>query len=120
RDGADVTDLVGVEDPIDPGPHHLGASAPGFVDWASDVTVPEDGQLLRVMVPTLLRPGEVAKAAPVKPVVEVLPKRPAEKVVDTSKPPAPPSHARRSVGIGAIAIGAIAIGGGLYEGSIAK
>lgn len=51
RDGKDVTKLLGVEDPIDPGTYHLEASAPGYVTWTSEVEVKSG--VVTVEVPAL-------------------------------------------------------------------
>jgi hypothetical protein len=52
RDGVDVTSLVGVEDPVDPGTYHVTAEADGYQPWATDVTTRE-GATVTVEVPPL-------------------------------------------------------------------
>ncbi|HZO15074.1 MAG TPA: hypothetical protein VFB62_17480 [Polyangiaceae bacterium] len=39
--------------PVDPGAHHLRASAPGYKPWEQNVTLDPDGAELEVVVPTL-------------------------------------------------------------------
>ena len=64
----DATDLgrvsLGVPRPLDPGVHHVVASAPGRVPWSTDVTMVE-GQSADVMVPDLA--PAVAPTDPARP-----------------------------------------------------
>jgi hypothetical protein len=55
RDGA----VVGAPDwgspvPVDPGPHHIAARAPGREPWAADIDVPQGGGVTRIDVPPLV------------------------------------------------------------------
>jgi hypothetical protein len=54
RDGADVGAAQwGLPVPVDPGVHHVDASAPGYDAWSTDVEVPVDPGVTRVNVPPL-------------------------------------------------------------------
>jgi hypothetical protein len=55
RDGTDVTALVGVATPVDPGAHVLAAAAPGYQPWTQTVPVAASQQLA-------VDVGELAKA----------------------------------------------------------
>lgn len=67
----------GVSLPVDPGPHEIRASAPGYVAWTSSPKLRE-AESLRVQVPALVKVGAVAERpapaaaapAPASPVVE--------------------------------------------------
>jgi hypothetical protein len=54
RDGAAVgTAQWGLPVPVDPGVHHVDASAPGYESWSTDVEVPREPGVTRVNVPPL-------------------------------------------------------------------
>src|SRR5262249_9549066 len=49
RDGESVgTGQWGTPVPLDPGPHALSASAPGKQSWESSVTIPDNGESVKV------------------------------------------------------------------------
>ncbi len=45
REGTDVTALLGTPLPVDPGPHSITESAPGYTPWSQTVTVADQQQL---------------------------------------------------------------------------
>ena len=54
RDGVPVGAAQwGLPVPVDPGVHHVSASAPGREPWAADIDVPREGGVTRVNVPPL-------------------------------------------------------------------
>jgi hypothetical protein len=108
RDGSDVTALVGVDTPVDPGMSRIGASAPGYKPWGKDVTIGGEGSMITVEV----TPLEKAPVAPLPPVDDG--RIPAGE--QPSPPPAPPAHSgksRRTLGlvIGGAGVVALAAGG---------
>ncbi|HVK71850.1 MAG TPA: hypothetical protein VM734_00965 [Kofleriaceae bacterium] len=58
RDGSDVTDLIGVATPVDPGPSKLVAEAPGYQPWSFDVTLAGEGSTVTVQVGPLEKQPE--------------------------------------------------------------
>jgi hypothetical protein len=68
RDGADVSRLVGVEEPLDPGTYRIAASAEGYATWEQEVEVPADpGAVIAVEIPALERPRVVTVPEPPRP-----------------------------------------------------
>src|SRR5205823_502962 len=55
--GADATNLLGIETPVDPGQYTVIASAPGFKDWTATVSATGEGLTVTVSIPTLERPS---------------------------------------------------------------
>jgi hypothetical protein len=54
RDGTAVGNAQwGLPIPVDPGAHHIAASAPGYEPWSAEVDVPEEPGVTRVNVPPL-------------------------------------------------------------------
>lgn len=53
RDGVDITDLLGVEVPIDPGAHTVEATAPGRLPWRRRVELTGEGAHHTVEIPEL-------------------------------------------------------------------
>jgi hypothetical protein len=53
RDGADVTALLGSSLPLDPGSHEIVASAPGYTDWKTTITIAGEGTTANVTVAAL-------------------------------------------------------------------
>jgi len=54
RDGVPIGAAQwGLPVPVDPGVHHVSASAPGREPWAADIDVPREGGVTRVNVPPL-------------------------------------------------------------------
>jgi hypothetical protein len=53
RDGVDITVLVGSDMAIDPGPHQITATAPGYVTWRTEVTITSGVQ--RLDIPVLVK-----------------------------------------------------------------
>lgn len=90
-DGRDVTALVGVAIPIDPGEHTITTRATGLTDANTTVTVERDGQKLEVRVPV-----EVATTDDVR--------------------PSGAGKTRRIIAIATGGAGVIALGVGLYFG----
>jgi hypothetical protein len=119
RDGTDVTHLIGVEDPIDPGHYQLVATAPGYVDQTVDVEVHADqGAVVTVKIPTM----QEVQPDPVEPDVTEHPKR----AVDEEDEPQPvphhgsPGHGRKLAAIGVGGAGLIAVGVGAVFGAKAS
>ncbi len=106
RDGADVTRLVGIEEPIDPGRYRIAASADGYRSWEQEVEVTAgEGAVITVEIPALERPGE---PGPDQRVIEEPPRRDAGG--------APRGRGRRILGIATAGVGAVSVGVGLVFG----
>ncbi len=106
RDGSDVTALVGVATPVDPGTSKLIATAPGYLPWSLDVTLAGEGSTVTVAVGPLARTPEPSSPPPAgddrRPVFD-------ESVV----PPDPdPGKTRRTVGLVMGGVGVVALAGG--------
>ena len=66
RDGQPVSNAeLGIDVPIDPGPHTVEASAPGRQPWTKDVAIAAGTPTDAVVVPLLVARPEAAAAAPV-------------------------------------------------------
>jgi hypothetical protein len=120
RDGVDVTRLVGVEDPIDPGHYQLVASAPGYANQVVDVEVHADkGAVVTVKIPAL---EEEAVEEPDHP--DVTPDTHARRIEEPDDGPSPyrghPGRGRKLAGIGVAGVGVVALGVGLVFGAKAS
>jgi len=108
RDGADVTKVIGIEDPIDPGRYHIAARAPGYATWERDVEVaPGQSATITVEIPALERgtaPGPVTAPDP--------PRRSASTRA--------PGRGRRIAGLAIGGAGAVSLGIGLGFGAKAR
>lgn len=63
RDAVEIGQgLWNVPFPIDPGPHDIGASAPGRKAWAEHVQITTNGSTFTIIVPTLLDDPDAAAA----------------------------------------------------------
>jgi len=117
RGDDDVTNLLGVEDPVDDGSYHVTATAPGFQDWSNDVSVSGEGAVITVKIPSLT-PVEAAH-----PIQHEPPPPPHDTTKIDEEPPAPPpahhSH-RKLVGLTIAGVGVASLGVGLYFGSVAS
>lgn len=63
-DGADVTALVGTENPVDLGRHVIHAAAPGYADFDRARTIVDEGKQVRVVVE--LRVAQRGQASPIR------------------------------------------------------
>jgi hypothetical protein len=64
RDAVEIGQgLWNVPFPIDPGPHDIGASAPGRKSWSEHVQITTNGSTFTIVVPTLLDDPDAAAAA---------------------------------------------------------
>jgi len=125
--GSDVTKLVGIETPMDLGTYAINVRAPGMQGWGGQASLVEEGKLVSVVVPPLLKEGE-------KPVVKTTtPPPPTKDIVKTQPEPKPlpegPVQVQPEEGggnkHGTIAIvtgvaGGVALVGGLAVGAMAK
>lgn len=108
RDGTKIaTSELGVEIPVDPGPHTVEASAPNKKPWSSVVKVAADGGRERVRVPVLeLLPQPAARSGsstgPDKPIEEP-----------------PPSSTQKTLAFVAGGLGVIGLGVGAATGLMA-
>ena len=105
RDGKDVTPLVGVATPVDPGTSAIAAVAPGFDRFEIETSLVGEGTTVTVEIPALNR----------SPVVE--PEPVPDRVPDPIMLPPPvvdrdPGKGRRRLGIIIGAAGVVALGGG--------
>ena len=81
RDGKDITVLVGSDMPIDPGDHQIVASAPGYVDWTTKISITTPGATTPLAIPEL-------EKVPEKPVAVEPPKAHEGMLVITTQPDA--------------------------------
>lgn len=105
RDGTDVTPLIGVATPVDPGTSAIAAVAPGYDRFEIETTLIGEGTTVTVEIPALTR----------SPVVE--PEPVPERVPDEIRLPPPvvdrdPGKGRRRLGLIIGAVGVVALGGG--------
>jgi hypothetical protein len=78
RDGAILTQAeMGLELPVDPGPHSIEAHAPGHKAWSTTVAVPRAAEVVGVDVPALeASPASGVASVPETPVVSAETKAP--------------------------------------------
>ncbi|HTJ46000.1 MAG TPA: PEGA domain-containing protein [Kofleriaceae bacterium] len=62
--GNDVTNLLGIETPVDPGDYEVVATAPGFKEWSAKVSATGEGLTVTVAIPPLDRPQPIAPGTP--------------------------------------------------------
>ncbi len=114
QDGADVTVLLGVASPVDPGTYQFTAQAPGHRTWTQPVAFSGEGKTIRVDIPVLdVEPG----AAPgpgrddaVMPATQVTPGTRDDDAIP------PDGSTRRWIGLGVGGGGVVAVGLGLVFG----
>jgi tetratricopeptide (TPR) repeat protein len=115
RDGAPIdAGALGVALYLDPGPHAITASAPGFEALTRTVTLAE-GKAETLALPALTAVPVRATAAPQAP-----PQAPNERPTATSQPELVISPTRRYVAMAVGAAGVASIGVGLFFGSKAN
>src|SRR6187402_813998 len=61
--GEDVTNLLDLDSPVDPGSYELVATATGHKPWSTKIEIAQPGKLVSVAVPPLQRGSEVKAAA---------------------------------------------------------
>jgi hypothetical protein len=119
RGDADVTTLLGIEDPIDPGRYHIVASAEGYKPWQSDVEVqPGAGATITVDIPPLeIDPTQ--KKPDLDPKQQTLPGGDDD---DDDLIPVEPSGGgtRKIIAYSVAGAGVLAIGAGVFFGVKAK
>jgi hypothetical protein len=106
-DDTEATGLLGVDVPLDPGAHHVVATAAGHPPWQTDVTLKDEGKTVVVAVPQL----DAAGATP--PVVATQPTTAPAQPTETP-PPAAGMSGLRKLSI-ALAVGGVA---GLVLGTV--
>lgn len=115
QDGADVTVLVGVASPVDPGTYQFSARAPGYRTWTQPVAVGGEGKTVKVDIPVLDADPTAPPSAPADPAQPT----PAMPIVGET-PPARASSSRRWIGLGVGAGGVVSVGVGLVFGLQAR
>jgi hypothetical protein len=114
QDGADVTVLVGVASPVDPGTYQFSARAPGYRTWTQPVAVGGEGKTVKVDIPVLDTDPTAPPSAPADPAQP----RPATPIVDDAAPGR--GSSRRWIGLGVGAGGVVSVGVGLVFGLQAR
>ncbi|MEO8796371.1 MAG: tetratricopeptide repeat protein, partial [Polyangiaceae bacterium] len=113
RDGDDIGEGVwNTPLPIDPGPHELGASAPGKTPWTEHVEIANDASTITVAIPKLAdEPNAVAPlvAVPIRGPVEPPPEEPKNR-----------GNTQRILGLSAMGVGVAAGIVGTVFGVVAK
>jgi tetratricopeptide (TPR) repeat protein len=108
--GDDVSNLIGIESPVDPDTYELVASAPGYDNVHATAVVTDEAKTVSIaMTMTVTKPAEPA---------------PAPIPATVSSPPLPPppiEHAgsRRPYAIAAISLGGALVLGGFVAGGLA-
>jgi hypothetical protein len=97
----------GVEVPVDPGAHSVTASAPGFKDWTSTVSLTDDGARAAVVVPAL----EPMESGPTR--AEPPPTPPPSPRTESAERSTPPPSGTSESGSPIRLIGAIVFGAGI-------
>jgi hypothetical protein len=119
RDGAAVSEGEwGASVPVDPGQHHIHASAPKKTPWDATVSVDQTTARATVTVPRLEDVPEAPPPAPLVAPVAPSPNRPS-----ASPPPAPPPSywtPQRTLGVALGGVGVAAVVGGGLLGLVAK
>jgi hypothetical protein len=107
RDGNDVTPIVGVATPVDPGTSVLEAEAPGFEKFSLETTLIGEGTTVTVEIPPLVARPEPPPDEPPSPDDCVVLPPPAVRQIDLDR-----GKGRRRLGlvVGVVGFGALAAG----------
>jgi hypothetical protein len=97
--GDDVTNLLDLDTPVDPGTYRLVASATGYRTWSAQIEITEPGKTVAVDVPAL---DKIVHAAPV---------RPADPVRRVDAPRSSTAHTAIAIGLAGTSV--IALGTGV-------
>ena len=115
--GADATNLLGIETPVDPGQYTVVASAPGFKDWSATVSATGEGLTVTVAIPALEHgpPGPPTRSEPGK----------ATTTIEHLEQPGPPQESgggssRKTIGTIVASGGAALVIGGAIAGVMAR
>jgi hypothetical protein len=113
--GADATNLIGIEAPVDAGSYELAADAPGYAHWKSTVAVVDEGKTIEVAI--ALQKSAVTEPPPPTTTATTPPTTSVEAMtpVTTSET----SH-RGGYAIGATALGGALVIGGLVFADLAR
>jgi len=121
RDGEDITPILGVASPVDPGKHRIAASWKGQ-EWSSDVTV-APARTVEVKVPRFWTEPPAPAPAPMPAPVPAQPEpaQPEPEAVAPPVAPSPPSQGKdRTWAWVTGGVGVAAITTGLIFGAVAK
>jgi hypothetical protein len=117
RDGEDITALLGVDVPVDPGKHTISAIH-GSEVWSDDVVIAGEAQTASVTVPRFWKDFDVAKPSPT--VAEPGPAPTPERAPAPPAEPAPSGGRDRTWAWIVGGVGVAAVATGLVFGGIAK
>jgi hypothetical protein len=117
--GNDVTNLLGIETPVDPGDYEVVATAPGFKEWSAKVSATGEGLTVTVAIPPLDRPQPIAPGTPLhsEPGKETTTIAHIEAHDDA---PPPPGSSRKSIGEIVVGGGLALVAGGVVAGVMAS
>jgi len=116
----DVTNLLGIETPVDPGDYTVTATAPGFKDWSAKVSATGEGLTVTVAIPPLEKPqpvppGTSTRSEPGRATTEIAH---LESSRDAAAHPA--SSSRKTIGLGLGIGGGVLVVGGVVAGVMAN
>ena len=116
RNGGDVTAVVGIAAPVDPGTHEIIASAPGYRAFKTTVTASGPGETVEVEIPALEKEATRATA------VDRVKEKPKQAVLEPApeRKAAPSSRGRRFAGLAIGGAGVAVIGTGFVFGALAR
>jgi Tfp pilus assembly protein PilF len=116
----DVTNLLGIETPVDPGDYTVTATAPGYKDWSAKVSATGEGLTVTVAIPPMEKPQPVppGTSAHSEPGKEETSIAHLESSRDAAAQPAPSS--RKKLGLGLAIGGGALIAGGVVAGVLAS